>query len=231
MNLRVKLKLFLFLNLFVFAFSSAFAQSERKVLPVDEGKSDASFSAFREQTLQAARRRDAKYILSIVDAKIHNTFGDSNGIQEFKKMWKLDRPNSEFWDEFLAVLSNGGNFVKEADMKYKMFQAPYTFTVFPDDLDAFEYHAIFGSNVNLRSRPEASAPIVASLSYNVVKVDFPNSVENKTRPNDYQWLKVETLGGQKGFVQAKYVRSPIDYRAIFEKKNGKWKMTAFIAGD
>jgi hypothetical protein len=44
-------------------------------------------------------------------------------------------------------------------------------------------------------------------------------------------LKVETLSGKKGFIKAKYVRSPIDYRAIFEKNNGKWKMGAFISGD
>ena len=45
------------------------------------------------------------------------------------------------------------------------------------------------------------------------------------------WYKIETLGGKKGFVSAEFVRSPIDYRACFEKKNGKWKMTAFVAGD
>jgi hypothetical protein len=39
------------------------------------------------------------------------------------------------------------------------------------------------------------------------------------------------LGGKKGFVKAEFVRSPIDYRAIFEKKGRNWKLTAFVAGD
>jgi hypothetical protein len=202
---------------------------ERKLLPVDEGKADASFSQFREKTLDAARRRDLKYILSIVDANIKNGFGGYDGIVEFKKFWKIDRPQSDFWNELILVLSNGGTFDKKS--KNKMFQAPYTFTSFPEDLDAFDYQAIFGSNVNLRSKPEMNAPIVASLSYNIVKVDYENSVADKTEEGEYVWLKIETLGGKKGFVKAGYVRSPIAYRAIFEKKNGKWKMTVFLAGD
>lgn len=223
-------KLIFILFLSICGFSVAPAQ-ERYVRPVDEGARDASFAAFREKTLAAARRRDAKYILSIVAPNIKNSFGGNDGAAEFKKKWKLSGPQSEFWEEFVAVLSGGGTFYRQAGAKNKMFQAPYTFTQFPDDLDAFEHQAIFGSNVNLRSKPQPNARVVANLSYNVVKVDFENSVKNKTGENDYLWLKVETLGGQKGFVPAKFVRGSVDYRAIFEKKDGKWKLTAFIAGD
>jgi hypothetical protein len=208
--------------------SAGFAQ-ERKVLFVDEGKTDASFSAFREKTLAAAKRRDAEYILSIIDRNIKNGFGDDDGFENFKKTWSINSRKSDFWTEFIIVLSHGGTFEKKS--RIKTFQAPYTFTGFPEDLDAFDYHAVFGNNVNLRSKPETTAPVVANLSYNVVKVDFENSVKDKNNADNYSWLKIETLGGKKGFVKAEYVRSPIDYRAIFEKKNGSWKMTAFLAGD
>ncbi|HEX8250024.1 MAG TPA: SH3 domain-containing protein [Pyrinomonadaceae bacterium] len=224
-------KIFLTFFLLICGVSGALSQ-ERKVLPADEGKTDASFRAFREKTLEAARRRDVKYILSIVDANIQNTFGDSNGVAEFKKMWKLSSPQSEFWDEFITVLTNGGAFFKRAGApKKQIFQAPYTFTEFPEDLDAIEHQTIFGNNVNLRSKPEKSAPVVASLSYNIVKVDFENSVKHESKEGKYLWLKVETLGGKKGFVDARYVRSPVDYRAVFEKRNGSWKLVTFIAGD
>lgn len=218
--------------LLIFCVSGVFSQTERKVMPVDEGKSDASFSAFREKTLAAARRRDARYILSIVDANIRNTFGDSNGSAEFKKMWKLESAQSEFWDEFITVLEHGGAFFKRPGApKNRIFQAPYTFTEFPEDLDAIEHQCIFGNNVNLRSKPDPSAPVVATLSYNIVKVDFENSVKDENKEDKYLWLKVETLGGKKGFVSAKYVRSPVDYRAVFEKRNGRWKLVVFVAGD
>jgi hypothetical protein len=228
--LKIRKIIFTFF-LLICGVSSSIAQ-ERKVLPVDEGKRDASFSAFREKTLQAAKRRDVKYILSIVDANIKNTFGDSNGIEEFKKMWKINSPQSEFWDEFITVLEHGGAFWKRNGApKNQIFHAPYTFTQFPEDLDSIEHQCVFGNNVNLRSKPDASAPVVASLSYDIVKVDFENSVKDETDEDKYSWLKVETLGGKKGFVNAKYVRSPVDYRAIFEKRNGRWKLVTFVAGD
>jgi hypothetical protein len=41
-----------------------------------------------------------------------------------------------------------------------------------------------------------------------------------------------TLGnGRSGFVRREHVRSVIDYRATFEKVDGKWLMTTFLAGD
>lgn len=226
----MKTKFFYALCLVVLIFSVSFAQ-ERYVKPVDEAQKDASFFAFRTKLIEAVKKRDAKYILSIVDPKISNTFGDDDGIRYFRNVWKLNSPNSEFWNEFLIVITHGGTFTKEAGLKTKQFCAPYTFNSFPDDLDVFEYQAIFGDNVNLRSKPETNAPIVANLSYNVVKVDFENSVKEKNKDNEFSWLKIQTLGGRRGFVKAEFVRSPIAYRACFEKKKGVWKMTAFIAGD
>jgi hypothetical protein len=228
--MKINRKIFFTFFLLVFCVSVSFSQ-ERKVLPVDEGNTDASFSAFREKTLEAAKRRDVKYILSILDARIKNSFGGNDGINEFKTMWKINSPKSEFWDEFIKVLSNGGTFDKESGAKTKLFMAPYTFTGFPDDLDVYDYQAIFGNNVNLRSKPDMNAPVVARLSYDIVKIDFKNSVPDKIKEGEHSWLKVETFDGKKGFVKAEFVRGSTDFRALFEKKNGVWKMTAFIAGD
>jgi hypothetical protein len=35
----------------------------------------------------------------------------------------------------------------------------------------------------------------------------------------------------QGFVALQYIRSPVDYRAYFQKSGGRWRMTLFIAGD
>jgi hypothetical protein len=214
--------------LVIFSFITVAAQ-ERFVKPVDEAKKDASFLAFRTKLIAAAKRRDAKYIVSIVDRNILNSYGGDGGIEEFKKMWKITSPSSKFWTEFSAAINNGGTFSEEDGAK--IFSAPYTFNGFPEDLDAFDYSAIFGNNVNLRAKPDLNSKTIAQLSYNIVKVDYPNSVKTRGREDEYSWLKIETLGGRKGFVKAEFVRSPIDYRAGFEKKNGSWKMIYFIAGD
>ena len=224
------MKKMVLLSLLVFGFFSISAQ-ERYVKFVDEARSDASLVAFRTKLIDAAKRRDAKYILSIVDKDIKNSFGGDDGIKEFKESWKIESPNSKFWDEFLPVITNGGKFFdsEEEASTARNFTAPYTFLAFPEDLDSFTYRVIFGNNVNLRSRPEMTAPVVTKLSYNVVEIT--NSIKDKTDAEKVVWYEIKTLGGKRGFVKAEFVRSPIDYRAGFEKKNGKWKMVFFLAGD
>lgn len=209
------------------AFASA---QERYLLPVDEAKSDPSFGAFRTKLIAAAERRDAKYILSILDPKIQLSFGGHAGSKDFMEMWKIDRPDSKFWDEFLPVIKNGGGFYDEPETKTRIFYAPYSFHSFPEDLDAFEHKVIFGNNVNLRERPSIDSTVVAVLSYNIVKVDLerPASENGGTGSG---WERVETLGGKKGFVKNEFVRSPVDYRAGFAKRRGVWKMITFVAGD
>jgi hypothetical protein len=216
--------------LIVFGFLGVAAQ-ERYVRPIDEAARDASFLAFRANLIAAARRRDAKFVLNVVDKDIKNGFAGNDGFAEFKKQWNIASPDSKFWGEFMIVITNGGVFDKESGSKNALFVAPYTFNGFPEDLDAFDYSAIFGSDVNLRAAPDSNSKSLARLSYNVVKVDYQNSVKKNGSGDDYAWVKVETLGGKSGFVSAEFVRSPIGYRAGFEKKNGRWKMTFFLAGD
>ena len=82
-------------------------------MPVDEANLEPSFVAFRAKLIAAAERKDAKYILSIVDPKISNGFAGLDGIANFKKEWKLESKNSEFWNVFLPVIKNGGHFIGE----------------------------------------------------------------------------------------------------------------------
>ncbi len=212
--------------LIVFGIIADISAQERYVLPIDQGKKDASFVGFRQKLTEAVKKRDQKFIISILDRNIKNSFGGDGGIREFKETWKIDDSKSAFWTEMLIVITNGGNFFDK-----NIFTAPFSFDSFPKDLDAFDYQMIFGSNVNLRSKPRQASKLIARLSYNVIKVDFDNSVKEKRSEDKFSWLKIETLGGKKGFVSAKFVRSSIEYRAIFEKTNGKWRLGAFVSGD
>jgi hypothetical protein len=90
------MKNLLLLCLVVFGFFNVSAQ-ERYVRPVDEAAKDASFLAFRTKLIAAAKRRDAKYILSIVDRNIMNSYGGNGGVKEFKESWEINRPDSKFW--------------------------------------------------------------------------------------------------------------------------------------
>ncbi|HBR55966.1 MAG TPA: hypothetical protein DEA22_00595 [Blastocatellia bacterium] len=213
----------------ILLFSIPALAQERYLMPKDEAARDKSFAPFRSKLIDAVKRRDAKFILSILDADIKNSFGGNDGIEEFKEYWQIESANSKFWGEFLPVIGNGGHFQAEGEGGLPIFTAPYSFTGFPDDLDAFEHSVIFGSRVNLRKAPNLTSPIVGKLSYNIVRVT--NTIPLSDDAESPDWYEIETLGRLRGFVKAEYVRSPIDYRAGFQKKSGVWKMIFFIAGD
>jgi hypothetical protein len=214
--------------LIVFGAIIGVSAQEKFVKPVDEGASDPSFAAFRKKLLSAVERKDNAYILTIVDPKIKNGFGGNDGIAEFKKQWKN---SDEFWREFSAVIKGGGQFTADGAGRKNSFMAPYLFTAWPEGLDAFEYSAVFGNDVNLREKPDANSKVLTKLSYNVVKVDQTETRRGLPDDEDPKWVKIETLGGIKGWMSAPYVRSSIDYRAGFEKIRGVWKLTFFLAGD
>lgn len=196
----------------------------RKLLPVDEAHEDKTFLAFRDRLLEAAKNRDSKLVMSAVHPRIRNSFGDDGGIKEFRKKWKPESPDSELWGTLVEILRLGGSF-REAG-KGRDFWAPYVYSNFPDDVDAFEYLAVTGENVNVRRKPDPASEVVSTLSYDLVKAP-----DGPPRSEASEWTRIITPDGKEGFVSRRFLRSPVDYRAAFTKVNGRWMMSALVAGD
>ena len=57
-----------------------------------------------------------------------------------------------------------------------------------------------------------------------------NAVASDARVTDDAWRAVK-LESKVGFIASRFVRSPIDYRAIFSEQGGAWRMVTFVAGD
>jgi hypothetical protein len=220
----VKLKFALIVTIFLCAAQVGNAQG-RKLYPIDDAAKDPTFFVFRARLFRAIQEKDARFIYSILHEQIENDFGGGVGIPSFKSTWHLERVNSPFWSEFRQVLSLGGKF----DEKDHSFSAPYLFNSFPQDADAFQNGAIIEDGVRVRKQPTTQSEVLRTLSFDIVAV--PDWQVKRGSNEKREWVKVKLEDGQTGFVAAEFIRSPIDYRAIFEKKNGKWLMTAFIAGD
>ena len=197
--------------------SWASAQSDFK--PVDEAALIPEFFSFRAQLQVAIARRDTSAVIAILHRDIQLSFGDDSGIENFKKLWQPESPESRLWETMGSVLALGGTFAAD-----RSFTAPYVFTQWPRDLDAFEGIAVIGSGVRVRKAPNPSAEIIDSLSFTTVEIAEPP-------PKDATWTRVRLKGGKEGFVDSRYLRSPIDYRINFEKIDGRWQATFFIAGD
>ena len=186
---------------------------------MDEGLRDPDFVAFRTGLRQTIERRDVPALLRAVHPDIKNTFGDDNGIDAFKRLWRLDRADSKVWSELGAVLALGGTF-QDPDQ----FVAPYVYAKWPETMDAFEHVALTGSNVRVRGAPSTNARILMAESYAILRLKSPGSTSES-------WTAVVLPDGRAGYVASRLARSPIDYRASFARTDGRWRMTMFVAGD
>ena len=189
--------------------------------PVDNADRDPTFVAYREQLQAAVAARDTATLLSLIDPNVRTDFGGGGGLDDFRKQWALDSPDSPLWRALDDILRLGGSFRGAGDET--SFWAPYVYAVWPESADAFEHVAAVRANVALREKPDPNAAVVAEVDWAVLRLVGG-------APSD-QWRQVRTADGKEGFVAAADVRSPIGYRAGFNRVNGQWKMTALVAGD
>jgi hypothetical protein len=193
-----------------------------RLQPIDEAPQDQSFLQFRNELISAISEKNSAFLLSVTSPTIKIGFGDNpNTVEEFARVWHLDSPDSPLWNDLGTTLGLGGTFTTK--LGQKQFCAPYVSSAWPPGADSFSYVAVTARNVRLRAQAEPSAQILGNLSYNVIKLLDWNV--------DRSWAKVTTEGNETGYVSGKFVRSPIDYRAFFSQVDGKWILTAFVAGD
>lgn len=147
------------------------------------------------------------------------SFGGDAGVAGFNRLWKPTARDSRLWETLATVLALGGTFSADGS-----FTAPYVFTTWPQDVDAFSYRAVIGSGVRVRASPDATATVISALDFSIVETIEP-------QPADERWVRVKTASGSPGFVDARYLRGPVDHRANFAKVDGRWQMTMFLAGD
>lgn len=205
-----------------------------KLFPVDEASQDSSLLGFRTRLLTAVKKHDENFLLRNIDPEIINGEDIQKGVDEFKRRWQLDRPDSPLWDLLASIISNGGSF--NTDKGGKEFCAPYAVSEWsrvieqlPSGADPYGYVAITAKDVAIRSEPNLSAPVIETLSYDVVRVRANASVKGGSPPNVFTWLKIIAPSGQDGYISDKYTSAPTDYRACFRKIGGEWVMSEFAS--
>ena len=193
-------------------------QLKRTLPPVDDAVRRPDFFTFRANLQAAIARRDSQAVLAVVHPDIKNDFGGDDGIDAFKKIWRIAESDSPLWEELGTVLALGGTFMAEE------FVAPYTFSRWPDEFNAFDHVAVVGANVRLRAEPRSDSAVVGTASFSILKL----SSNSDDTP---EWTAIETEDGRKAYVATRFVRSPIGFRAAFSYVGGRWQLRMFLAGD
>lgn len=205
-----------------------------KVNPADAAPADTTFFVFREHLREVVGNKDIFGLLGNVDEQIKIGFGAEDGLKAFIRAWELDSPEkvpeSPLWDELAQILVLGGQFQEQGDY----FEAPYPSTCFPADapIEAIEAQVVTGAGVRMRAGPGLNTQVLKILSYDILQYLETTPIEEKIADEVHPWVKVKTIDGTEGFVYGKFLRSPIDLRAGFQRAdNGRWKLVTLLAGD
>lgn len=209
-----------------------------KFPPINDITNDKSLVIFVNQLKAAVQKKDKAFLLGALDEKVMSDLGGDGGIAEFKRTWNLDAGDTSIWRQLSRVIELGGAFNKSDQEGRYTFAFPYVH--FIDLRDADDYinvGVVTGKNVNVREKPDLKAKVLMQLSYDVIWFVEAEQALQKTEGTNLwgepEWYLIQTLDRKKqGWVFWKYVCSPIDYRLfLFKNKQGKWKISTFLAGD
>lgn len=194
-----------------------------KILPIDEAARDPEFLTFRDRLLKAVRQRNLDAVVAVAAEDIKLSFGGGYGRDQFRELLIADDNGAggSYWDELEWALKLGGVFNDEFG---RQFCTPYVSCDGPHqcaECDPFEILVAVSDWSPVYASADIAAPILTHLSYDVVKlVDYGSP-----------WRQVLLVDGRTGYVAFPDFRSPIGYRAYFKKREGRWQMRIFIAGD
>jgi len=197
----------------------AAAVASGRLPPVDECAADRSFVEFRATLRRLVVLRSASGLLAFVADDVQASLGGDVGKPAFVRMWKLQGPTaarSPLWGELGRALRLGCTLGDGTAIVPAMAGQPI------GERDAFETRIAL-PGATLRRAPSRRARTAALLDWHFLTV-------TGSRHND-QWLKVRLDDGRAGYVRISETRSPIDYRAWFRKRAGRWTMEGFLAGD
>ena len=192
---------------------AAAAKNDR---PADQAVRDAALLKMRAALIVAVKRRDTAAVLGHFTPKVMLSFGGDAGRARLRQLLASDRG---LWANLEWVLENGGYFNRDGS-----FTAPWTFHASAKGIEGVEAGVLSATRVNIRSAPRSDAPVLATLSFGVLKIIYEQN-------GPKAWRKVQLPGNKVGFVHRRFIRSVIDYRATFTRVNGRWMISSFVAGD
>jgi len=186
--------------------------------PRDECAAAPDAGAFRTRVVDAVRRRDVQAFVALASDDVMLDYGGGAGRKELReRLTGKDGP--ELWRELDALLALGCAFSEG------QLIMPWFFAQDLGDADPYSTMLVLGDSVPMRGGPHKGAPIKRRLNWQVVVIPADFQPEKQ-----FQYARLIGRNGA-GFVASDKLRSQIGFRLIAERRDGAWRLTAFIAGD
>lgn len=162
--------------------------------------------------------RDIEALVAFADADVKLSFGGDAGRETLRDWAREDW----FWEEWLRITRHPPALHGSGEGAFLSY--PWLFADWPYEFDAFT-HVLGREGATLIEAPDVAAKVVAEVGFAVLQ----DRQDQRQAPEGWRWLCVQS--GPCGYAEEDDVASPIDWRAIFEKVDGGWRMRAFVAGD
>lgn len=192
--------------------------------PVDQLAENAELAALVATLLKACDEKDFRPFEAALAPDLIVSYAGFEGIEGLREIFRLDEPDTAFWNEFRTAVQLGGVFQGP-----DRFTTPYVSALWPETEDDGSQHIVaVGPRTSLYDRPADDAKIIADVTQRVLMRDEDRTAEPFGPPDG--WSRVRD-GDSVGYVRWSESRSPIDYRVVFERLDGRWLITAFVAGN
>lgn len=189
--------------------------------PRNECRDLPGASEFLLNLNRAVEARDADALVELAAEDIQLDFGGGAGRDELRA--RLQSDDYDLWDTLEELVTLGC-----ASDDTSMITIPWYFAQ-DIEVDPYMGGIVTGVNVPMYAAPADDADVLAEISWDAVEA-LPVERVNADY-EQYRWTNPETGEDVTGFIKADQVRAIIDYRLGATRRNQRWRLVYFIAGD
>jgi hypothetical protein len=190
----------------------------RRLPPIEQCSGDRGFVNFRSALRVAVARRNRAALIGMLAPDVMVSFGGDSGRDAFAKLWSFNpKEYGNVWDQLETMLKLG---CTNSDKIRMIPSLSSQLDQYGAD-EAFEMRLIL-PGARLFKTPgnvHTAAPVQAW------------SLAKATNAGGDLWTGVKLVDGREGFISDDNLYEPLGYRMLVEKRQGKWMITAFVAGD
>ncbi|XAP76679.1 hypothetical protein ABC955_08720 [Citromicrobium bathyomarinum] len=198
--------------------------------PRDECTGLPGYAEFHQRLERAITLRDADALIALTDPDVTLDFGGGSGVEVLRK--RLDAGSYNSWAELAGAVQLGCGIGEEGTQDPDYIAFPWYFTkTFGGEV--FETVIVTGVDVPLRFAPADDARVIERISWDWALVRYDDQYVDGAKATDQQtgYQAVTTQDGAAGYIADHALRSIVDYRIAVNRIDGKWTITAFVAGD
>ena len=200
-------------------------QPDGPFAPRNECAKVAGASPFLAEIRSAVSARDDEAFVALAAEDVKLDFGGGAGRDQLRALLSSD--TAPLWAKLDELMTLG--CASDGDA---LITLPWYFA---QDISADPYKGmvVIGAGVPVHEAAVEQSPVIAAISWDVIELIDAGS-ENGGFAH-VRWQRRESPASKptaiEGYIEAKRLRSLIDYRLLAASRNGKWRITSLIAGD